>query len=146
VFAVRRAQVTPVDDPTKYGVVVSDPKGCIQRFVEKPKGERPRSRSAAALSATPARTQSSSRTRSTPACTCSTRRSSSACRCARPPAGGQRSPRRAVQPKPTSIEREIFPVMAAEHNLYAMVLPGYWMDIGQPRDYLTGVYALAPAR
>jgi mannose-1-phosphate guanylyltransferase len=40
--------------------------------------------------------------------------------------------------KPTSIEREIFPVMASEGNLFAMDLPGYWMDIGQPKDYLTG--------
>lgn len=40
--------------------------------------------------------------------------------------------------KPTSIEKEIFPVMADEGQLWAMVLPGYWMDIGQPRDYLTG--------
>ncbi|CAE7700128.1 unnamed protein product [Symbiodinium sp. KB8] len=39
---------------------------------------------------------------------------------------------------PTSIEREVFPVMAGEGNLFAMDLPGYWMDIGQPKDYLTG--------
>lgn len=41
--------------------------------------------------------------------------------------------------KPTSIEKEIFPVMADEGQLYAQVLPGYWMDIGQPKDYLTGM-------
>ena len=41
--------------------------------------------------------------------------------------------------KPTSIEKEIFPVMADEGQLFAMVLPGYWMDIGQPKDYLTGM-------
>lgn len=29
--------------------------------------------------------------------------------------------------------------MAAEGNLYSMVLPGYWMDIGQPKDFLTGM-------
>ena len=29
--------------------------------------------------------------------------------------------------------------MADEGQLYAMVLPGYWMDIGQPKDYLTGM-------
>jgi mannose-1-phosphate guanylyltransferase len=44
-----------------------------------------------------------------------------------------------ISPKPTSIEKEIFPVMANEDQLYAMVLPGYWMDIGQPKDYLTGM-------
>ena len=41
--------------------------------------------------------------------------------------------------KPTSIEREIFPKMADEQNLYQMTLPGYWMDIGQPKDYLSGM-------
>jgi len=38
----------------------------------------------------------------------------------------------------TSIERKIFPAMAAEGQLFRMVLPGYWMDIGQPADYLIG--------
>ena len=41
--------------------------------------------------------------------------------------------------KPTSIEREIFPKMADEKGLYQMTLPGYWMDIGQPKDYLSGM-------
>ncbi|KAK0398688.1 hypothetical protein QR680_002709 [Steinernema hermaphroditum] len=40
--------------------------------------------------------------------------------------------------KPTSIEKEIFPVMAGCNNLYAYVLPGFWMDVGQPKDFLTG--------
>lgn len=43
------------------------------------------------------------------------------------------------QLRPTSIEKEIFPQMAAEGNLFSMVLPGYWMDIGQPKDFLTGM-------
>ncbi|KAK0399006.1 hypothetical protein QR680_002858 [Steinernema hermaphroditum] len=30
--------------------------------------------------------------------------------------------------KPTSIEKVIFPVMAGCNNLYAYVLPGFWMD------------------
>jgi mannose-1-phosphate guanylyltransferase len=41
--------------------------------------------------------------------------------------------------RPTSIEKEIFPAMSDQGQLYAMVLPGYWMDIGQPKDYLTGM-------
>ena len=32
--------------------------------------------------------------------------------------------------QPTSIERIIFPQMAAESQIYQMDLPGYWMDIG----------------
>lgn len=41
--------------------------------------------------------------------------------------------------KPTSIEKEIFPEMAASGNLYAFVLPGFWMDVGQPKDFLKGM-------
>ena len=44
-----------------------------------------------------------------------------------------------IELKPTSIEKEVFPKVAEEGKLYAMVLPGYWMDIGQPKDYLTGL-------
>jgi len=44
-----------------------------------------------------------------------------------------------IELKPTSIERETFPAMAADSNLHAFVLPGYWMDIGQPKDFLTGM-------
>lgn len=43
-----------------------------------------------------------------------------------------------IELKPTSIEKEIFPKMANEGQLYTMVLPGFWMDIGQPKDFLAG--------
>ncbi|KAI9101389.1 nucleotide-diphospho-sugar transferase [Phlyctochytrium arcticum] len=47
-----------------------------------------------------------------------------------------------IQPKPTSIEKEIFPAMARDSQLHTMDLPGFWMDVGQPKDYLlgTGLY------
>ena len=41
--------------------------------------------------------------------------------------------------KPTSIEKEVFPFIAKEGKLFAMELPGFWMDIGQPKDFLTGL-------
>jgi mannose-1-phosphate guanylyltransferase len=44
-----------------------------------------------------------------------------------------------IELRPTSIEKEIFPKIAAENQLFAMVLPGFWMDIGQPRDYNMGL-------
>ena len=43
-----------------------------------------------------------------------------------------------IEAVPTSIEREIFPSMASDGQLYAMDLEGFWMDIGQPRDFLIG--------
>nr|CAD1820791.1 unnamed protein product [Ananas comosus var. bracteatus] len=41
--------------------------------------------------------------------------------------------------QPTSLERQIFPSIAERGLLYAMVYEGFWMDIGQPKDYLTGL-------
>lgn len=35
-----------------------------------------------------------------------------------------------IEMKPTSIERVVFPKMAAEQDLYALTLEGFWMDIG----------------
>ena len=43
-----------------------------------------------------------------------------------------------MQLKPTSIEKETFPAMVADRQLHSMDLPGFWMDIGQPKDYLSG--------
>lgn len=45
-----------------------------------------------------------------------------------------------IQLRPTSIEKEVFPFMAKEKELFAMELNGFWMDIGQPKDFLTGWY------
>lgn len=44
-----------------------------------------------------------------------------------------------IELKPTSIEKEVFPYMATDGNLYAMELQGFWMDVGQPKDFLTGM-------
>ena len=38
-----------------------------------------------------------------------------------------------------SIEKEVFPFMSDDSQLYAMELNGFWMDVGQPKDYLTGM-------
>lgn len=43
-----------------------------------------------------------------------------------------------IELKPTSIEKEIFPFMAQDQQLYAMELAGFWMDVGQPKDFLKG--------
>lgn len=36
-----------------------------------------------------------------------------------------------IQPRPTSIEKEVFPEVAKDGKLYCMPLSGYWMDVGQ---------------
>ena len=40
--------------------------------------------------------------------------------------------------KPTSIEWEIFPLMAKDGVIFSKVLNGFWMDIGQPKDFIKG--------
>lgn len=44
-----------------------------------------------------------------------------------------------IEMRPTSIERETFPAIAADKRLFAFTLSGYWMDVGKPKDYLTGL-------
>ncbi|KAL3853469.1 hypothetical protein ACJMK2_017005 [Sinanodonta woodiana] len=44
-----------------------------------------------------------------------------------------------IELKPTSIEKEVFPAMAKDGHLFAMELQGFWMDVGQPKDFLTGM-------
>jgi mannose-1-phosphate guanylyltransferase len=44
-----------------------------------------------------------------------------------------------IELRPMSIEREVFPALAADGVLYVHELSGYWADIGQPKDYLRGM-------
>ena len=43
-----------------------------------------------------------------------------------------------IELRPTSIEKETFPLIVRDKGLYAFTLEGYWMDVGQPKDYLRG--------
>jgi mannose-1-phosphate guanylyltransferase len=43
-----------------------------------------------------------------------------------------------IEPRRMSIEREVFPKIAAKGTLYAMPLEGFWADVGQPRDFIRG--------
>lgn len=91
-----------VDEPSKYGVVMMDEAGRVERFVEKPKVFVGNKINAGIYLLSPATLNR-------------------------------------IELRPTSIEKEIFPKIAAEKKLYAMVLPGFWMDVGQPRDYVSGL-------
>jgi mannose-1-phosphate guanylyltransferase len=93
--------VTKVDEPSKYGVVVSKESGEIQRFVEKPKEYVGNRINAGIYIFNP-------------------------------------SVLKRIELRPTSIEKETFPSMAKDGQLYCMDLPGFWMDVGQPRDFLAG--------
>lgn len=103
---MRRAahtQVTKVDEPSKYGVVLTLPgKSTIDRFVEKPKEFVGNRINAGIYIFNP-------------------------------------SVLDRIEAKPTSIESETFPAMAADRQLHCMDLDGFWMDVGQPKDYLSGM-------
>jgi mannose-1-phosphate guanylyltransferase len=43
-----------------------------------------------------------------------------------------------IELRPTSIEQETFPAICKDGKLHSFDLEGYWMDVGQPRDFLTG--------
>jgi mannose-1-phosphate guanylyltransferase len=43
-----------------------------------------------------------------------------------------------IELRPTSIERETFPAMVRDNQLHTFDLEGFWMDVGQPKDFLTG--------
>ncbi|KAG0175044.1 mannose-1-phosphate guanyltransferase [Apophysomyces sp. BC1034] len=43
-----------------------------------------------------------------------------------------------IELKPTSIEKEVFPFVAQDGQLHTFDLDGFWMDVGQPKDFLTG--------
>ncbi|KAJ3020084.1 hypothetical protein HKX48_001334 [Thoreauomyces humboldtii] len=93
---------TPVEDPTKYGVVVlKEGTSQIDRFVEKPKEYVGNHINAGIYIFNP-------------------------------------SMIKRISPKPTSIEKEVFPFMAQDGQLFATPLEGFWADVGQPKDFLTG--------
>ncbi|SGY20695.1 BQ5605_C016g08128 [Microbotryum silenes-dioicae] len=95
--------VTKVEEPSKYGVVLSVPgTSRIDRFVEKPKDYVGNRINAGIYIFNP-------------------------------------SILKRIEPKPTSIESEIFPRMVEDAQLHLMDLTGFWMDVGQPKDYLIGM-------
>lgn len=50
-----------------------------------------------------------------------------------------------IPPRRCSIEKEIFPAMAADKQLYAYNLDGFWMDVGQPKDFIVGMTKFIPS-
>lgn len=94
--------VTRVEEPSKYGVVVYDQDGLVERFVEKP-SEFVSNRINAGLYLF------------------------------------NKSILNRIEIRPTSIEKETFPAMARDKKLYAIELDEFWMDVGQPGDFLKGM-------
>ncbi|GAB7363803.1 hypothetical protein MBLNU230_g4370t1 [Neophaeotheca triangularis] len=45
---------------------------------------------------------------------------------------------RRIDLRPTSIEQETFPAIVKDGQLHSFDLEGFWMDVGQPKDFLSG--------
>ncbi|KAL6717584.1 mannose-1-phosphate guanyltransferase [Lecanora helva] len=45
---------------------------------------------------------------------------------------------RRIELRPTSIEQETFPAIVRDGELHSFDLEGFWMDVGQPKDFLSG--------
>lgn len=43
-----------------------------------------------------------------------------------------------IELRPTSIEQETFPSMVKDGQLHSFDLEGFWMDVGQPKDFIAG--------
>lgn len=94
--------LTPVEDPSRFGVVPTDASGRVERFIEKP-----------APGTAPTNLVNAGTYVCEPAML------------ARIPPGG-----------PVSVERDVFPEMAAEGVLYALAPDAYWLDFGTPDSYV----------
>jgi mannose-1-phosphate guanylyltransferase len=94
--------LTPVADPSRYGLVRTAADGRVETFLEKPRPEE-----------------------------IDTDLINAGLYVLEPEVLDLVTPERAV-----SIEREVFPRLAAEGSVYGIALPGYWLDVGTPESYL----------
>jgi mannose-1-phosphate guanylyltransferase len=94
--------LTPVADPSRYGLVRTAPDGRVETFLEKPRPEE-----------------------------IDTDLINAGLYVLEPEVLELVPEGRAV-----SIEREVFPTLAAEGSVYGIALPGYWLDVGTPESYL----------
>ena len=94
---------TKVEEPSRFGVILSDKQGKIEQFVEKPQIYVGNTINAGIYIF-------------------------------------NKSMLDRIKPEPTSIEKQTFPAMANDGQLYCFGIPedGFWMDIGQPKDFILG--------
>jgi mannose-1-phosphate guanylyltransferase len=93
--------VKDVENPSQYGVVISDESGKILQFIEKPSTFVGNSINAGIYILDPRALE-------------------------------------LIQPIPTSIEKDVFPKIVKQGKMYCTKLSGFWIDIGNPKDYLLG--------
>jgi len=94
--------LTPVDDPSRFGVVTTDPDGRVTDFVEKP-----------APGTSPSNLINAGTYVFEPSVLA-----------------------RIAGDRKVSVEREVFPAIAAAGRLFALASDRYWLDVGLPDAYL----------
>jgi mannose-1-phosphate guanylyltransferase len=94
--------LTPVADPSRYGLVRLAPDGRVSTFLEKPRPEE-----------------------------IDTNLINAGLYVLEPEVLELVPPGR-----PLSIERDVFPRLAAEGSVFGIALEGYWLDVGTPESYL----------
>lgn len=94
--------LTPVEDPSAYGVVPTDAAGRVEAFIEKPPREE-----------APTNLINAGTYVLEPAVL-----------------------KRIASGRRVSIEREVFPGLVADGQLYALASDAYWLDTGTPERYL----------
>ncbi len=94
--------VKEVEDPSKYGVVISNENGKVTQFIEKPTEFMGNKINAGIYIF-------------------------------------NNSIIDKIELKPHFLEKDIFPKLAEEGNMYSCPLSGFWMDIGKPKNYLTAI-------
>jgi mannose-1-phosphate guanylyltransferase len=104
--------LTPVSNPSAFGIVVTDDDGKVETFVEKPApGTEPSNLANAGIYVVE-------------------------------PEVVDRIP----DGRRVSIERETFPLLAAEGGLYAFASDAYWLDTGTPLQYLAAQLDIVAGR
>jgi mannose-1-phosphate guanylyltransferase len=94
--------LTPVEDPSQFGVVATDSRGCVETFIEKPpKGEAPSQLINAGVYVLEPEVLD------------------------RIPEGEEHS-----------AERQLFPALVEQGELFALPTESYWLDVGTPSKYL----------
>ena len=106
--------LTPVDDPSRYGVVVAAPDGRVRSFVEKP---------ASSSGLAPSRWINAGTYLMEPPVI-----------------------ERIAAGRRVSVEREVFPAMAAAGTLWSFRDKAYWVDAGTPQTYLQAQLDLLDGR
>jgi NDP-sugar pyrophosphorylase family protein len=94
--------LTPVEDPSQFGVVATDDRGCVETFIEKPpKGEAPTNLINAGIYVLEPKVLDW-----------------------------------IPEAKEHSAERQLFPALVEQKELFALPTESYWLDVGTPSKYL----------